>query len=48
MGQGKTTVTTLFKSASDTGAMANKVEGHEREIVNMTRLVDLLTCYIGD
>lgn len=32
---GNKTVTTLFKSASDTGDMANKIESYEREIEAM-------------
>jgi len=37
----------MFKSNSDTGTMANKVESTEREIATTSKLVDLLTCYIG-
>jgi hypothetical protein len=46
--QGKTTVTTLFKNSSDAGAMANKIESTDREIMASQLLGDLLTVYIGD
>lgn len=45
---GKTTVTTLFKNSNDTGAMANKIDQHEREIISSQQLVDLLSAYLGD
>ena len=43
---GKTTVTTLFKSSSDQGDMANKIENLEREIEAMQKLSDLLTIFV--
>lgn len=46
--QGKKTATTLFKNADDVGAMANKMETHEREILAHQQLHDLLSMYIGD
>ena len=48
MSAGKTTATTLFKSSSDAGAMATKVDNLEREIQQLQKLADLLTCYIGN
>jgi hypothetical protein len=45
---GKTTVTTIFKSSSDAGGLANKIESHEREILAHQKLHDLLSTYIGD
>lgn len=45
---GKTTVSTLFKSSSDAGSMANKIESTDREIASHQLLLDLLTVYIGD
>ena len=45
---GKTTVTTLFKNSNDTGAMANKIDQHEREIISSQQLFDLLSAYLGD
>jgi len=46
--QGKKTATTLFKNADDVGAMANKMETHDREILAHQQLHDLLSMYIGD
>lgn len=45
---GKKTATTMFKNASDVGTMANQVESHDREIEAHTKLMDLLTVYIGE
>ncbi len=45
---GKTTVSTLFKSSSDAGSMANKIESTDREIASHQLLLDLLTVYIGE
>lgn len=45
---GKTTVTTLFKNSSDAGAMANKIESTDREIMASEMLGSLLTIYLGD
>lgn len=45
---GKTTVTTMFKSSSDAGAMANKIDQLGREIEQLQKICDLLTCYIGN
>ena len=45
---GNKTVTTLFKSSSDTGEMANKIESYEREIEAMQKLTDLLTIFVCD
>lgn len=45
---GQTTVTTLFKNSNDTGAMANKIDQHEREIVAHQMLYDLLSAYLGE
>lgn len=44
--QGKKTLGTLFKNASDAGGLANKVESFDREIESMQKLTDLLTIYI--
>ena len=46
--QGKTTVTTLFKSSSDAGSMANKIENTDREIASTRLLADLLSIYLGE
>lgn len=40
-------MTTLFKSSSDAGVLANKVENTGREIAGLTKMIDLLTCYIS-
>jgi hypothetical protein len=45
---GQTTVTTLFKTSNDSGAMANKIDQHEREIVAHQMLYDLLSAYLGE
>jgi len=45
---GKTTVTTLFKSSSDAGNMANAIENTDRAILSSQMLGDLLTIYLGD
>lgn len=44
---GKKTVTTLFKNQDDVGGMANKIEGHGREIEATAKLLDLLSLYLG-
>ena len=44
--QGKKTLTTLFKDKSDSGNLANQIEGFDREIEAMQKLTDLLTIYL--
>lgn len=44
---GKKTVTTLFKSEGDVGGMTNKIANREGEIDYNTRLLDILTIYLG-
>lgn len=44
----KKTATTLFKNSSDVGGMANKIESHDREIIEHEKLTSLLTIYIGN
>jgi hypothetical protein len=48
MQEGKTTIRTVFKSASDTGAMQKQIENNDREIENLQLLIDLITIYLGE
>lgn len=45
---GNKTATTLFKNTNDISGMANKIEGHEREIAAHEQLSVLLTLYLGE
>ena len=44
---GKKTVTTLFKKEGDVGGMSNKIATRETDIDYNTRLLDVLTIYLG-
>ena len=44
---GKKTVTTLFKNEGDVGGMTNKIAARDTEIDYTSRLLDVLTIYLG-
>ena len=45
---GTKTLTTFYKSSSDTTDMANKIENMTRDIVSSKLLCDLMTIYLGE
>jgi hypothetical protein len=47
MAAGKTTSSTMFKSKDDEVVLANKIERYDRDIEVLSKLLDVLTCYIG-
>ena len=47
MAAGKTTAGTMFKSKDDEVVLANKIERYDRDIEVLSKLLDVLTCYIG-
>ena len=47
LNSGKKTVTTLFKNEGDVGSMTNKIAARDTEIDYTSRLLDVLTIYLG-
>jgi hypothetical protein len=41
-------VRTLLKNSSDTNGMVNQIELTEKEIDNLTTLIELVTIYLGE
>lgn len=44
---GKKTMGTLFKNSNDVGKMQNSLEGYERDLEAQTKLLDVLSLYLG-
>lgn len=48
MAAGKTTSSTLFKSKDDSVELQDKINRYTRDIETITKLLDVITCFIGD